>query len=435
MFPSSQQRGSRSRSVTPPPTHSDHGSLSPSHNDDDHASDYDPDRGDGGDDYGDRSDNGSTGLPDEQYVDHARADEKEDSFMHMLANPSNRRVDAPRKRSRSPQPNFPRPSEEEMHRRRRQRTDEHRRRSGSRSPDPESVFEFSGRNGSGGGGGDGSGRSREAEYTPEQVIELKRDALKAIELKRIQLPKQAIREWTRRDSLDDLRDEVERLEHIASTQRALAFYKWMLAGGTTVSEKAMVNFMKMKYMNGWSVTVDANARAGEYDAMLLKIAAKRGKFVDSIPPELELLMALGFSGMRYNATQKQVETMREEAEKASIAASQRHRTPLPRQPHPVERGGGMTGPDDDDGDDFADFVMPTTTATAAVQSGSNSVIADAIARDQAHRAGDMGVRFADSDTVVEFDSAAAPKKKKKKKAGKGKKKADSSDKVTVDLFG
>lgn len=442
-----------SRSVTPPHPSSEHGGSLPSpvYNADEPDSEYGPDHNDGN-----RSENGDdggpSGFPDE-HQDHARPDDKEDSYMRMLANPSNRRADAPRKRSRSPQPNLPHPSDEELHRRRRQRTDErggsHRDR--SRSPDPESVFEFSGREGGGGGRGDerddlrssssGAGRRREPEYTAEQVVELKRDALKAIELKRIQLPKQAIREWTRRDSLDDLRDEVDRLEHIASTQRALAFYKWMLAGGTTVSEKAMVNFMKLKYMNGWSVTVDANARAGEYDAMLLKIAAKRGKFVDSIPPELELFMALGFSGMRYNATQKQVEEMREQAEKASVAAAQRHRAPLPRQAHPVESSSGMTGPEDDDGDmsDFADFVVPTTPATphGSGGDGSNSVIADAIAREQAYRTGDMGVRFAESDTVVEFDSAAVPKKKKKKKAGKGKKKAaaDSSDKVTVDLFG
>lgn len=169
-------------------------------------------------------------------------------------------------------------------------------------------------------------------------------------------------------SLDTLRDEVSRMQLHRELKSAVQVERNMIIGAVGALEwfNRMHDPVGAK-LDGWSTTVSANVQLGEYDLPLEKIFLKWRQRGLSIPPELELAMAIGTSALMYHHSQS--EQAKSKRKKALAETKEDAKEAPPTVESPGTKANGkraMKRPD------ILPFLPQGIPPPSAVRAGANS---------------------------------------------------------------
>lgn len=147
--------------------------------------------------------------------------------------------------------------------------------------------------------------SRFVHMTPEEVLRKKREILyelARIERKGVQLP----RRYTLDDSLDDMRNELDRLRLDRELDVSVRFQRKMLMTCITGIELLNGKFDPFNIkLDGWSDSLHENL--GDYDEVFEDLHMKyRGKA--KMAPEIKLMMMVAGSGVMFHLTNSMFRT-------------------------------------------------------------------------------------------------------------------------------
>jgi len=122
--------------------------------------------------------------------------------------------------------------------------------------------------------------------------------LKRIEAKGIPLSKS----YSRNSSLNEMRDEYERIKHQRDLQNSIKFQRKALIATTSGTEFLNKRFDPFNLkLNGWSESVSENI--DDYDEVFEELGEKYSA-KSNMPPELKLLLMIGSSAAMFHVSQK-----------------------------------------------------------------------------------------------------------------------------------
>lgn len=121
-------------------------------------------------------------------------------------------------------------------------------------------------------------------------------------------------------SVEELNTQVEIIRRLENHKRTVSMLRYLMVIGCTGVEKATMAMMKDVYLDGWSESIAANQ--DDYNDVVGRIADTMD-LSTSIPPQIELVVMLGVSGVLFHMSKKN----RVGLVAASDPTSQQHQSP------------------------------------------------------------------------------------------------------------